>query len=195
LRRLVVQHVLAERRRERGDALGDRLGALARAPLELRAGEDEVEVHALEEPELLGIQAERFALRVQRVDAREQLRVELDRGVVGRELRHDLALDRLQLGRGVRRREVVEHRADARVRATGRVERGDRVGERRRRAIVRDRRDLVAVLAHRDVERGTEMLRFDVVERRQAVATGPGSEQRVVVEGHAGRGTARIVPP
>jgi hypothetical protein len=45
LRRLVVKHVLPERRRQRRQALGDRAGARARLRLELRAGHREVEVH------------------------------------------------------------------------------------------------------------------------------------------------------
>ncbi|MFI4924679.1 MAG: hypothetical protein ACHP7L_05990 [Burkholderiales bacterium] len=160
--------------------------ARARPRLELRSRHCEIEVHALEEPELLGRQAQRVALREQRVDAREQLRVEQDRRVVCGELRHHLALDRLQRGRGMRRREVVEHRADAHIGAAGGVERADRVVERGRRAVVRDRGGLAAMLTHRGIERGREVLRFDAVERRQAVTTGPGSQKRVVVGGHAG---------
>ncbi|MFD0331064.1 hypothetical protein ACFQZC_30090 [Streptacidiphilus monticola] len=53
---------------------------------------------ALEQPQLLGVQAEFGALRVEGVDPREERRVEMDGVLVGGEPRGQLGLQLLQVG-------------------------------------------------------------------------------------------------
>ena len=80
--RLVGEHVLAEARRQLGQALHQLgiAGALGRR--QLGTGANEVEVVALEHARLLAAQAERGARGVQRVEAREQRGVRVDAAVV-----------------------------------------------------------------------------------------------------------------
>ena len=74
--------------------------ALASSP-SLCAGEHEVEMDPFEQPLLLVVEPERLAPRVQFIDPGEQLRIEIDRAFVRRELRRHIALDSLQRGRSL----------------------------------------------------------------------------------------------
>ncbi len=102
-----------------------------------------------------------------------------DRAVMRGELRRDVALDGLQLGGRLRRRQVEEQALDAPEVAAAAVERGDRVVEGRRVAALGDGIHLGAVRVHRVQERGKVVLGLDPVERRQAVRRVPGFEQRI----------------
>jgi hypothetical protein len=188
--RLVGQHVLAEPRRESGEALDDcgaaRLGRL----VEPRAGTLEVEVHALEEAQLLGGQVELVLATVEIVDAREERRVEIDGAVVGGETRRHLALDRLQRRRRLGGGEVVEQLLDAVELASAPIERRERVLEARGALACRDRVDLGEVRAQRPIERGNEVLGPDRLERRQPERRGPRLEQGVGVDRVHGGGCA-----
>ena len=140
--RLVGQHVLAERRRQRRHALDDlpmpRPGGLREA----RPFADEIQVHALEKPQGFRRQPELAAAAMQPVDAVEEPRMQPDRAVVRGEARHHLALDGLQRRRRLGLGEVEEDPLDAHEVAAAPVERGDRVLEGRRLGEVRDRVDL-----------------------------------------------------
>ena len=182
--RLVGQHVLPEPRRQVGQPLHDPGIALLRRAVHPGAGAHEVDVVALQRPQLLGAQAELASLVVQRVDAPEQGAVHVDAAVVPGQQRRHLALDGLQRGRGLARGQVVEQAGDPVEQASGPVERGDGVVEARRRRRIADRADLLEMGLHRDPERRSEMLGARLGERRQAVFAGPGLQQRVV--GHGG---------
>ena len=73
----------------------------------------------------------------------------------------------------------MEQRADPLQASAGAVERGDRVGEGRRRGGAADRVDLGEVLGHRLGERRREVLGANLGERRQSVRAGPRREQGV----------------
>ena len=176
---LVGEDVLAEARRQLGEPLHDRRVARLLGRRQLGAGADEVEVEALEDATLLRVELDAVAPLVQRIDASEQRSVGEDAAVVRREQRRHVALHRLQRGRSLARRQVVEQRADALEQATGSVERGDGIGEGRRFARCRELVDLGEVLAHRRRECLGEVLGADFGERRQAIGAGPGREQRI----------------
>ena len=177
---LVGQHVLAELRAERRRPLGDlrqaRLGLL----VELGTGLDEAAMVALEHARLLQRQAELLAILHQRVDAREQLGVLVDgHAVLGIARRH-LALDGLDLGRGVGARQIEEHGRDPIQQPAGTLQRVDRVGEGRRRAVVGDGGDLLEVLGEALLDGREEVLGAYLVERRHLERRRPALQQRVL---------------
>ena len=69
VRGLVVQHVLRELRRQLGQLFHHLRITRLRLGRQLGAGAHEVQVRALQQPQLLGRQRQRFALRMQRIDA------------------------------------------------------------------------------------------------------------------------------
>ena len=151
---------------------------------ELRAGADEIEMMALEHAKGFRVEAEAGARLMERIDAAEEGRVQIDLvPVLGDDGRH-VALDLLQRVVGMRRGQVEHHELDARQRATGILERRNRVREGRRLGIPRDQRDLLFVPGQRAVVSRAEMLRRDAVERRGLEGGGPGLEERVA--GHCG---------
>ncbi len=78
----LIQHVLAELRAQLGELGVHLLEARLVRLGQLRAGAHEILVVALDEPQLLGVELQRGALVVERLDAREQLGVQVDRVVV-----------------------------------------------------------------------------------------------------------------
>jgi hypothetical protein len=111
------------------------------APRQARAGAHEVAVIAGEQLQRLGIEVQLGALLVERVHARPQRRVQVDRVMVRRELRRHLGVDLLHLGVGVAGIQIREHVRDARQLPPGALERDDRVLERGRRRVLGDGRD------------------------------------------------------
>ncbi len=176
---LVGEHVLAERGVQHRQTFRDRGEACSRLRTECRTPPDEAEMHAVEKPALILREPEPVALRVQRVDAREQRLVEPDQHRVLRETRRHHAIDRLERLAAEADHEVLEHHRDAIEKMTGAFERRDRVREIGLVGDPLDRVDLVPMRARRDREGGLEMLRPDPVERRHAEIRGPGFEQRV----------------
>ncbi|WP_309246625.1 hypothetical protein [Ramlibacter montanisoli] len=172
--RFVVQHVLPEGRVAGGQLLGDLPDPRLRWGWQARAGEDEVEVHALQQAHLLGVQAEDGAPLVQIRDPLEQAGMQVDGAVVRGQHRGQLPLHFLQLGRGLRRTEIVEHHAHAPQPARAAVEGGQRVVESGRRGVAGDRIERRAVLLHRQREGRLEMAGRDAVEGCQAVGCGRG---------------------
>ena len=142
---LVVQHVLREARGQLGQLLHHLRVARLRLGRAAGAGAHEVEVHALQQAPLLGRQAERSRCACSASMRCEQPGVHVDRAVVRGQRRRHLALHGLQLGRGLRRREVVEHRLDAREQPPAAVEGGDGVVEGGRLGLRGDGVQLVAV--------------------------------------------------
>ena len=133
------QNVLAELSAERRQPLAD-LGEPRLAGLvERRAGAHEDRVIAVEHLALLVVEAERVARLPERIDAREQRCVEIDRIAVAGEQRRDLALHRLQRLVGVGRGEMEEDRGHPVEAEAARLQRDDRIGESRRLRRLRDR--------------------------------------------------------
>ena len=187
--RFVGEHVLGESRRQRGEALDDRGAPRLGRVGEPRAGTLEIEVHALQQPQLLRVEAELVPAAMQVVDTREERRVQVDRAVVRREPRRHLALDGLQVRRRLGRGEVVEHSFDAGQRTSASIERGERVLERGWLLQAGDRGDFGAMRSQRLVERGDEVLGSNRRERRQPEGRGPRLEQRIVGDGSHDDGT------
>jgi hypothetical protein len=173
------EHALAERGRVRRQLLVQRLQGRLVGVGQLRAGADERVLVAIEQLDRLGIEPELVALLVERVDAREQRGVEEDRVRVRRQLRRDLGLDLLHRIVAVALVQVEEHLRHARQEAPGALERDDRVVERRRGGILRDRVDLLALLGHAAFERRHVIRVVDLVERRQVIRQRAGREERI----------------
>ena len=72
--------------------------------VEASAGTHEAGVRALEHAALLGVELLALAAREDRIDAREQARIQGDLSAVLRQDRRDVALDGLQLGVRMRAR-------------------------------------------------------------------------------------------
>src|SRR5262249_32888081 len=148
---------------------------------ETRALSQEVEMHALDEPQLLAVEPEIVAPPMQLVDALEEPGIEVDGSVMRCKTRRHLALDRLQRRRRLRCGQVEEDALDALEGAAAAVERGQRVVERRGFRLLRYRVDLRAMGAHRAIERGSEMRGLDRIERRQAVRRLPRLQEGIAV--------------
>ena len=134
---------------------------------EVRARADEREVVPLDEVLRLGIEPERRALRVDRLDARVELRVQVD-GVVERgQLRRDLGLDLLDRLVRVGLLDVGEHLVGARQQHARLLHRLDRVREGGGRGVVRDRLHLGALDLHAFLDRRLVVRDLDPVEGRR----------------------------
>ena len=184
--RFVVQHVLPEARGQLRQFGHHRGIARAVRALQPGAGAHEVEVDALEHALLLGRQAQFIAPRMQGIDARKQLPVQVGGAVVRGQRCGHAALHGLQLGVGVRRGEVVEDGLDAAQQPAAAVEGGHGVVEIGCRRVVGDQPQFVAVRLHGGGEGRLEVVGADVGKRRQAVGRLPGLQQRIGL-GH-GRG-------
>ena len=177
---LVGQHVLAElgaeRRRPLGDGGHTRLGLLVEPGARL----DEAAMVALEYALLLQRQPKLLVILHQRVHPREQLGVLVDGhavlGIAGRYL----ALDGLDLGRGVRAGQVEEYGRYAIEEPAREFERVDGVGEGRRRPVVGDGCDLFEVLGEALLDGRQEMRGAHLVEGRHLVRRRPALQQRVL---------------
>src|SRR5580658_10293563 len=95
-------------------------------------------VVALEELARLGIELQLLALLVQRIDAREQRRVEMNRIVVCRQLRREVGLDLQNRVIAVGIGQTEESHADPSEHAADSLHRDDGVVEARRLRVVSD---------------------------------------------------------
>ena len=145
---------------------------------QLGAGAHEVAVVALDQ-EFVDSASSSVALVVERLDAREQLRIEEDRILVRGELRRLVFLDLLQRVVRVRLRQREEHLADARQQRAGALHRDDRVVEGRRGGLVGDLLDLGELLLHAFLDRRLEIAVVDLVERRRLVLQRARTEERI----------------
>ena len=176
---LVVQHVLRETRRQAGQLLHQLGVTLARHRRELRTGAHAVKLQPFDQSQLLGIQAERVPLLVHGSKPREQARVHQHRAAVRGQRRSHRTLHRLQRRAGGRRGQVVEAARHLVEQPAGLVDRGHRVVEVGRSRLRSDGIDLGPVHLHRLAQRGLEVGRVQLIERRQAMRCVPGLEQRV----------------
>jgi hypothetical protein len=153
--------------------------ARASGVVEAGAGQDAVEVVALDQPHRLGVEPGVVPRGVDGVDAGEQDRVQAQRvrvrGLQGRELPLDLA----ETGRGHRRGQVAEHRPGPAQQGTGALQGLDRVPERRRPGRAGDRVELGALLGHPGEHRLATVLQRDLGERREPVRQRRVGQQRV----------------
>ena len=172
---------MAEAGEESGEALVDRREPLLGRGVELGARPYEVVVHEPGQPLLLGRQARRFAGRVHRSDALEELLVLRDAITKGRELGFDVPLDLLHGVITQRGAVDVVHRGGPIERSTGTFHGGDGVFEGRRRGVVGNRLQLLQMQRHAFLERRREQRGRGLVEwRHSAEGTRPGSQQRIV---------------
>ena len=178
-RAALLQRVLLERGLQRRE-LGVQRAQLGLAGLgQLRAGAHEVLVIAPQQARGFGVETQRIALLVQRVDAREQARVEVHLVAVRGELGRHLALHGLQLRIGVGAGQVVEDGLDASQHPARALHRDDGVVEGRLVRVGRDRLDLLAVFGDALLERRQEVVVADLVEAREVQRQRAFDEQRV----------------
>ncbi len=170
---------MAERRAEMRQPLVDLGHPRLRHLVEPGAGAMEAGIGALQEPHLLRRQGERGAIVVQHRDPAEQHRVHHDRVPVPCHPQRHLLVDLEQRRVGMRRHQIVEHRRNLGEQFSGALQRGDGVGEVRRRGIVGDRGDLGRVVGEGLLEGGEEMFRRDLRERRRLERRLPRLQQRV----------------
>ena len=133
---------------------------------EERAGADEVAVVALQEVLRLGVEAARLPRVVQRLHAREELRVEVDGVVVRGELRRFLPFELLQRVVRVRLRQREEDLRGAGEEIAAALHRLDGVGEGRGVGAARDRVDLRELPLHPFLEGRLVVGVLDLVELR-----------------------------
>ena len=176
---LVAEQMMAERGAEMGQPLVDLGHPLLGRLVEAGAGAVEAGIGALQQPHLLAGQAEAGAVVVQQRDPAEQHRVHHDRVPVPRHPQRHLLVDLEQRRIGVRRHQVVEHRRHPGEQLARALQRGDGVGEVRRRRVVLDRGDLGRVIGEGLLEGGEEMLRRDLREWRRLERRLPRLQQRV----------------
>ena len=130
---LVAEQMMAEGSAEMGQPLVDLGHPLLGRLVEPGAGAMEAGIGALQQPHLLGGQPERGAVVVQQRDPAEQHRVHHDRVPVPRHPQRHLLVDLQQRRIGVRRHQIVEHRRNPGEQLARALQRGDGVGEVRRR--------------------------------------------------------------
>ena len=186
---LVAEQMMAERGAEMGQPLVDLGHPLLGRLVEPGAGAMEAGIGALQEPHLLGGQPERGAVVVQQRDPAEQHRVHHDRVPVPRHPQRHLLVDLQQRRIGMRRHQVVEHRRHPGEQLARALQRGDGVGEVRRRRVVGDGGDLGGVVGEGLLEGGEEMLGRDLGEWRGLERRLPRLQQRV---GRSLRGGRRL---
>ena len=154
-------------RRELGLLLVERAEPGLVGVVEPRAGADELALVALDEVLRLLVEAEALALVVERLDAEEEFRVQVDRVAVRGVERRDLGSDLLQGLARVRLGEAGEDLAHPGEQLARAFHRLDRVGERRSLRVLRDALDLRELSLHPLDDRGLEVRVPDLVELRR----------------------------
>ena len=160
------QDVLVEARPQLRHLGVDRLHAGLAVLVQLRAGAQELLVLAFDQALLLRAQAQRGAALVQRLDAGEELGIQLDRVAVRGQAGGVVRLQLQPRGIGVGAGEAHQQRGRAAQRAAAAFERHDGVVEGRRGRVVGDRGHLGQLLRHALVERGADVGIGNAVERR-----------------------------
>ena len=185
----LLQEVLRERGLEGGELGVEGAEAFLLGGAEAGAGADEAGVRALEGAEGFGIEAERGAAGVERVDAGEERGVEEDGVSVGGELGRHLLLHGLEGGVCVGGVETAEEALDALEGEAGAFEGFDRVGEGRCGGVGGDGLDLAEAFGHGGLVGGAEVFVADEVEARVAELEGALDEQGILGGGEtAGEG-------
>ena len=158
-------------------------------PGQLRAGSDEVEVVALDQPDRLGVETRLPPLLVHRVDPVEQPLVQEDGVMVRGQARRQFGFQGEQLVSAVRGDDIEEHARRAAQQTAGPLHRLDRIGEVRSGGILDDGVDLGELLDHPAVERLAVFGHSDPGERRHsngsddAVSRGLSVRSAIVTRG------------
>ena len=129
-----------------------------------RPGTHEQRFIAFQQLQRFAVELQLCALAIQRIDAREQRRIEVNRVPMRRELRRDLALDLQHRGIAVGAGQFKERGTDASQQLPGELQGADRVIEARRIRVVRDRPHLRQLLRHAGGERGQVIGIADAIE-------------------------------
>ncbi len=181
--------VLGKRRLERGNlgVEGLQLGLVGIG--QLRAGADEIQVVALEQPERLAVETEVLARLVERLDPGEERAVQENGIIVRRQLGGHGAVNGFQRRVGVGAGEVGKDGFDAVQQLARTLHGDDGVLEGRGLGIVRNSRDLLQLLRHALLEGRREMLVLDLIERRQVIGQGAFGQQGIGGHGEGGGGS------
>ena len=150
----------------------------------MHAGLREVEMKALEQPNIFGAERQVGPFRMQDVKPCKKLEIQSNRVVMSGEPWRHFTLHRLQRRRRFGCTQVVEQQLDLRQHAARAIERRRCVRKRGRFGVVRDRIDFRVVLTHRRFQRGREMCRQHAIERRQLVRRFEALQQGIVGMGH-----------
>ncbi len=186
------QHVLAELGGQRRHFGVDCLDPCLLRVAQVGAGAHEIGVVALDQAHALLVQTQVGALFIQRLDAREQLGVQVDAVAVGGELGRVLGVQFVEGVVGVGAGQVAERDRGAGQQLAGAFHRQDGVVEGRRLAVIGDGLDLAGVFGHAAVEGRREIAVLDLVELRVLVRQGALLEEGIhgvlgVVGGRLGR--------
>src|SRR5262249_7481071 len=146
------------------------------------AGFDKGAVVGLEHAQLFLVQVEPWPPPHQPSDGANHFAVLVDAHAGPGELWRQLALDLLDLRRGIGARQVKEYRPDAIEPAAALLKRDNGVGKGGLRALPGHRGDFRAVLNERPIERRAEVLAADAIEGRQLEGGGPARRQWVAGE-------------
>ena len=179
-----LEHVVLEARREGGDLGVERAQARLLGRRQARAGAHELGVIAREQLQGLRLEVQAGALFVQRLDARPQGRIEMNRVLLRGELRSHLGVDLLHPRVGVAGIEPSEGRVDALQQLPGALQSDDGVVEGGGLRVVGDAGHLRELLAHAGLEGGQVVAVADAVEGWQLERQCARLHERVV--GHCG---------
>lgn len=146
---------------------------------QLRTGADEFLVVAFDQAGLHRVQAQRGALVVDGLDAREQLRIQADFVLVFGQLRGDFFLDLLARFVGIGLDQAEEHARHAVQRFAAALKRFDGVVEGGRFGVVGDPAHFGQVLLHAFIEGRQIVTVLDAVERRGLERQRAGAQQGV----------------
>ncbi len=161
-----LPHVVAEPGAQRGQFGVHRLQRGLVGVVQVGAGADEAGVVALDQSHALRVQAQGVALFVQRLDAGEELGIEVDGVAVRGELRRVVGAQLVARVVGVGADQVEEHGGGAVQHLAGLLQRDDGVVEGGRGRVAGDGVDLLQLLGHAGVEGGGEIAVLDPVELR-----------------------------
>ncbi len=174
------QEVVAEAYRGKGQFAVDLLQAGLLLPVQQRPGLHEAPVGLLQQPLLLGIERKGPAPLVEVADPRKEPLVEQNTVVMGRQARHELLLQGLQLGVVLRGAEHAEDQFGLRQHRPGAVVGQDDVFERGIGVVRRNGVDLGVVQRHAPLESRQEVFGADLIEGRYAVWRRPLREEGVL---------------
>ena len=181
---LIGQNILRKFRAQGRQSLANFIELRPIRALQHGALAHEIQVIAFEHPHRFGVQPKRFAFGEKRVNAGEQIGVQVDRAPMGRQARRHFQLDRLQRVIGMSRCEIGENCFDLAQQLAAFLQRDDGALETGRRG--GDGGNLGVMLRQGAVIGRREMLRRDAVQRRGAERGGPVFEKRIVHPGNIG---------
>ena len=175
----LVEQVLLERLRQTGEFRVDLAEPGLHVIFQVRTRADEVFVRLLEQAPLFCVEPEFVGPPVDRVDTLEQGGVQVDVVAVRRQFRSDRIAGLADDVVGMSAVDCVEHPPQLAECRAADFEGDDRVVERGRFRVIRDRVDLGGVLSNPLAQCRQVIRRFDQVEGRYAEWRLPVGEQRI----------------